>query len=568
MFNFLNRNITTFLTIGIIVLLVALLVVGIFYYVNFQKPEEEDTTPESVEEIKVPVEWENYKNDALGISFDYPSEWGDPYTNPSRTLTNLAKINEKYDEWCEDTKSSSSCSVKINFSREKTPVITIYNDKYEGRLYPNVYAYRFGATDNFLEIKKSGDICDYKVEFDARPDYEGTIDEVYSKCSDKVKTYITRKMGLYENGTLRLYDYTLRDSSFVELQNSHFDNAFIDYFYGAMQTSNDQMGLQDLLGEVDDNYQKDKENFVSFVNSIKTFKPVPLEEEPFQIIEEEDSNITIIRKYYFEITKGNLENAYNMYQDKKVSFETYNEWYKDTIMANPVEFKEIGDNRYQFKVHFQDDNKEQELYRVVMEVNEGKIIPISSEKMITSPISFEDITAFVKQQQSKTYLVLSENGKEQILDQGSDSPLNCENGPVISGPLKFSPEGNYLMCDIYGWEWSGINIYDVKNKKKILELTSSFIASFTPDEKYFFACAKNDLFGEYYGKVYSVPDFKESYNALAGNDYVNIDCEYDEDKQVIRFKIDDVFGHYGEITEKVRIVEFSTITGETKTIND
>lgn len=69
-----------------------------------------------------------------------------------------------------------------------------------------------------------------------------------------------------------------------------------------------------------------------------------------------------------------------MYEDKKVSFETYKEWYKDTLMANPVEFKKIGDNRYQFEVRYQDKNQEQELYQVIMEIREGKIIPISSKK--------------------------------------------------------------------------------------------------------------------------------------------------------------------------------------------
>jgi hypothetical protein len=517
--------------------------------------------------VKVPVGWKYYKNDVLGISFYYPPEWGDPYTEPSRTLTDLLKINENY----QDTGNDFAFMVKIYFSREYRATINICNNKYEGELYPNVFAFRFGPIDNFLEMKKSGDICNYKIKFDRRPSYESTIDEVYSNCSNKVKTYITRNMEIYEHGTLKLYNYALQDSSFVKLQNGYFDNVFINYFYSAIQTPNDKLGLQDLLKEGNENYQKDKENFVLFVNSINVFKPVPPQEKSFQIIQREDSNITTIRKYYFQITKGNLENAYDMYQDKKVSFEIYNEWYRDTLMANPVEFEKIGDNRYQFKVQFQDHNREQELYRVVMEVNEEKIIPISSEKIVTNPISFGNITAFVKQRQSKTYLVLSENGKEQILDQGSDSPLNWEGGPVISGPLAFSPKGNYLMCDIYGWEWGGTNIYDVKNRKIVLELSSPFIASFTPNEKYLFACAQNDFSGESYGTVYSVPDFKEIFNALTEEDYMymNMDCEYDKEKQVVRFKMYNIYNPKTEQMEKQsKIVEFSAVTGETKTISD
>ena len=562
---FITQGKTNWKLLLIVIILAIIVGVGALWYA---KRSEKPYQPVEIKKIeKVPIGWKYYKNDILGVSFYYPPEWGDPYTEPSRTITDLSKINEKYQE----TGNDFSFMVKIYFSKEDMATIDICNDKYEGKLYPNAFAFRFGPVDNFLEMKKSGDICNYKIKFDHRPSYTGTIDEVYSNCSNKVKTYITRNMEIYEHGTLPLYNYALQDSSFVKLQNGYFDNVFINYFYSAIQTPNDKLELQDFLKKANDNYQKDKENFTLFVNSINAFKPVFPQEKSFQIIQGEDSNITTIRKYYFQITKGNLQNAYDMYQDAEVSFEIYKDWYKDTLIANPVEFEKIGDNRYRFKVQYQDNNQEQELYRVVMDVNKEKIIPISSEKIITNPISFGNITAFVKQRQSNTYLVLSENGKEQILDQGSDSPLNWEGGPVISGPLEFSPEGNYLMCDIYGWEWGGTNIYDVKNKKIVLELSSSFIASFTSNEKYIFACAQNDFSGEFYGKVYSVPDFKEIFNALKEEDYMymNMDCEYDKEKQVVRFKMANAYNpQTGQMEEQSKIVEFSAITGEIKIIND
>ncbi|MCD6284230.1 hypothetical protein J7J12_03220 [bacterium] len=52
-------------------------------------------------------------------------------------------------------------------------------------------------------------------------------------------------------------------------------------------------------------------------------------------------------------------------------------------------------------------------------------------------------------------------------------------------------------------------IYDVKNKKRVLRLCLPFVANFTPDEKYFFACARDDFFGAYYSIIYSVPGFKK-----------------------------------------------------------
>jgi len=304
-------------------------------------------------------------------------------------------------------------------------------------------------------------------------------------------------------------------------------------------------------------------------NSINTFKPVPSQEKIFEIVEKEDPNITTIRKYYFEIEKGNLENAYNMYQDKNVSFETYKEWYKNTIMVNPIDFEKLTDNRYQFKVELQDNNQKQELYRLIMEVNEGKIIPISSEEIVAGPISFGNVTAFVIQKQVgiysfKTYLMLSENGKEQVLDEELS---NDGAGKRFFGPLEFSPDGNYLISPVAGYEWRGANIYDIKNKKRVLELSIPLITNFTSNEKYFFACAENELGGEYYAKIYSVPDFEEIYNLSIreGRYNVSVDCEYNEDKHVIRLRVDSESRTEGPET---KIVEFSEITGKIEVISD
>lgn len=307
-------------------------------------------------------------------------------------------------------------------------------------------------------------------------------------------------------------------------------------------------------------------------NSINTFKPVPSQEKIFEIVEKEDPNITTIRKYYFEIEKGNLENAYNMYQNKNVSFETYKEWYKNTIMVNPIDFEKLTDKRYQFKVELQDNNQNQELYRVIMEVNEGKIIPISSEEIVAGPISFGNVTAFVIQKrlgiyEFKTHLILSKNGKEQVLDEELS---NDGAGKRFVGPLEFSPDGNYLISPVAGYEWRGTNIYDIKNKKRVLELGMSLKeTNFTSNEKYFFAWAESGLDGVYSGIIYSLPDFEEIYNDMIGAELYNsnVSCEYDKNEQVIRFNIDSD-PKIGETKRQSRIVEFSEITGKIEVISD
>ncbi|MFA6753459.1 MAG: hypothetical protein WCR93_04250, partial [Bacilli bacterium] len=251
-----------------------------------------------------------------------------------------------------------------------------------------------------------------------------------------------------------------------------------------------------------------------------------------------------------------------------VSFETYKEWYKNTIMVNPIDFEKLTDNRYQFKVELQDNNQNQELYRVIMEVNEGKIIPISSEEIVAGPISFGNVTAFVIQKQLgfyefKTHLMLSENGKEQVLDEELS---NDGAGKRFFGPLEFSPKGNYLISPIAGYEWYGANIYDVKDKKRVLELSIPLITNFTPSEKYFFACAENGLGGGYYAKIYSVPDFEEIYDVSIkeGNYNISVDCRYDKEEHVIRLRVDSESRTEGS---ERKIVEFSETAGELKVIN-
>jgi len=305
-----------------------------------------------------------------------------------------------------------------------------------------------------------------------------------------------------------------------------------------------------------------------YVN-LKSLEPVLLQERSFEIIEVEDLNIEMIRKYYFEIAKGNLENAYNMYQNKNVSFETYEEWYKDIITINPIDFEKLTDNRYQFKVELQDNNQKQKLYHVVMEVDGQKIIPISSKEIVAGPISFENVTAFITQKQVgiysfKTYLMLSKNGKYQVLDD----ELSFDGaGKRFFGPLEFSPDGNYLISPIAGYEWRGANIYDVKNKKRVLELSIPLITNFTSNEKYFFACALNELGGEYYAKIYSVPDFEEIYDLSIreGQYNISVDCGYNEDEHIIRLRVDSESRTEGP---EVKIVEFSEITGKIEVISD
>jgi len=531
----------------IIVFLVILVVIGIIASVI-------SLLQEKSEERILTKDWIYYEHDVLGISFHYPPEWGEPITSPRTTITNLEKINELRKEGRENTDYVSELDYRVDlyFSGEKVPRIEIYNDEFKGKLPSNLRLMSLGPIDNFLEIKESHDICDYRFEFDKRPNVDWyVLEEIYSECRKDIKTSI-RQTRVKREGGDTYYNYNLTDYAFVKLQNNYFDNAVISYFHAGKQSFDEILGPEDIFMEAGESYEKEKAKFSAFVGSIDVFPPTISEQKDFEVIEGEDPRITTIRKYYYKIVKGDLEDAYGMYKEGDIDFETYESWYEETILAEPSDFEEIGDNRYRFKVYFQDENREKELYHVTMEVEEEKIIPISSEKILTEFFQFEDMIAFTKERQGNSYLVVLEDGEEKVLDEGV-AEFSFERGDkkMLLGPLKFSPKGNYLMSYFSFFGFGGIDIYNLNEKEKVLSLDLAHFnnSAFTEEEDYFFACVSNEMYGQCYEAIYSVSDFEEVYRKE--EDMCAQKCSYDKERRVIRFEK----GSYFPAEEK--IIEFS-----------
>lgn len=576
---------------SIIAFLIIILIAGIAgtAIFLFQKKSEEKMLKGEIglEKSKIPSDWIYYNHDVLGISFYYPPGWGEVRTSPRRIITNLEKINELRRENRENPNHISELhyTVYISFSPriygERTPRIKVYNDDFEGKIPPNTRLMLLGPIDNFLKIKESHDICDYSFEFDKRPDVDWYIlKEIYNECERGIKTSIRQTRSKRENGDI-YYSYSLKDYAFFKLRNNYFDNAIISYYYAGKQSFDGILKAEDIFIEAGEDYERKREEFFLFINSVDVFTPVLPEQKDFEIIENEDPNITTIRKYYYEIAIGNLEKAYEMYGEKNVDFETYESWYKETILVEPEKFERLKNNRYQFNVYFQDDNSEKELYRIVMKVDGGKITPISSEKILTEFISFENMTAFTMARHGNSYLVISKDGKEEILDIGA-AEFSLERGTekMLLGPLKFSPKGNYLMSYFSFFESGGIDVYDLDNKKNVLSLDQVSNLNFTDEEDYFFVCANdNTNYDKQYNAVYSVPDFKEIYrNEIFPAHYVLQDgghiekCSYDKEKEVIRFEREYLPGWdfekstHKETKKTKEIIEFSLVNKEVREV--
>ena len=518
------------------------------------KAEKEKIVEESIikKEIKCPEDWEKYKHDVIGIKFCYPKEWGEPTTSPIKNLTRLSNMEEEF----ETQNIYYRNRIAIVFEKNRQVSMGLFNDQYGGEYYPNTYAHAYGYVDNIPLLKSTGDICEYKIDFNK--DYESKLNEIYNDCSESIKTTIIEHYQYFDfidDNNKSRYSYELKGCAYKKLSNSHFDNLLLSARFGYISQNEEQFTTIDQilfsLEKSEDQFQKEKDEFASFVESIETYQTIPKTFQEFEAIQEENSQITIIRKYYWLLANDKLNEAYKMRSDEtELAYETFRGWYKDIYHAEPYDFKKMNSNEYEFYVEYQDHNKSKKKFKVAMAVNENKIKTLFSDEILTEEVSFGEYSAYAIKRGDKNYMILAENGKEIIIDEG-DANYDSEHSNL--GTVKsfykprFSPKGNYLIYTACGWEWCGNYVYDIKNKKIVKGHDGPDKFDFTPDEKYFYTCSSMGMTTGISGEVYSVPDFDIEFNALDNvKDYnyncLGVDCEYDEDSKSIIFILSDEKG--------------------------
>lgn len=141
-------------------------------------------------------------------------------------------------------------------------------------------------------------------------------------------------------------------------------------------------------------------------------------------------------------------------------------------------------------------------------------------------------------------VVFQENGTETIIDGRERSGLEKLDSSVYTD-LAFKV-GRYIQYRVYGWEWSAVRLYDIQDKKRVVELSSNFRNGFTEEGRYFYACAVSQFGGELYADIYSLPQFEkrgsffEENKEYTGEDIMieNLDCVYEKDKNLIKIFID------------------------------
>jgi hypothetical protein len=494
-----------------------------------------------------PDGWERYRHEALGLQFCYPKEWGEPKIVEIPAVTRLGNMREEFKRQNVYYDKRLSLAFKENYKVS----LSLFDDQYGGLFHPNDSSY-VGYIDNFSDLKASGDICDYKVDFNY-PWNRNTVYDAWSECRDGVRVALVEER---VHSSDRPYSYMLQGRAYKKLQNGSFDHLFVeDTFYHESGLAASFKAPDDLLegkrttdpallASVDakERFGREKKEFETFVATIAAFEPSPKSEEAFQDVPGENPDITAIRKYYWFLSAGKMNEAYDMYADKAVPFEKYQGWYRDVRSAKPRDFEDKGSHTYRFFVDYQDENHPVSVYRVSMQVSDaGGIRTLSSEEITSQIITAGNFSAFVKRSGDKTYVVLAKDGKESVVDQGdAEYAEDYWNMAEVKhfDRLEFSPTGRYLFYAMYGWEWAQSYVYDTWTGKRAVVLAGGK-HGFADGDRYVYSCASPGMIGGE-GKVFSLPGGKTEYDIYSDEDsknYSSIDCSAEDDQRSVTFSL-------------------------------
>lgn len=497
--------------------------------------------------------WERYGNDILGLGFCYKKDWGEPILSPVENLTLLDGVADKY---LKDSDGEVQPLIMGFKALDSKLEIKIFNDNYGGEYYPNLNAREVGFMDNIGDLKISQNICDYKINFTEMWQEQGRMTEFWSDCHKGIKTRIINQEKYSDRA---LYIYNLESLAYLKLQNNFFDNALIkkkyirtgqiiekiENFSQLFDKKNYPNDVSDFSVFSQDDYQREKEEFGIFANSMYSYIPPKKERLEFNIVDDEDNKITKIRKYYWLLNNQNLEEAYTFYDKNNLSLEQFEVLYKNIYSVTPRDFKKVNDSTYQFFLNFQEQNNSEKIYRITIKIDSADKLKVISEEEITSEmIKFGNYTAYSKKQNGKNFVVLESYGIENILAEGaSDYNENHSNiaDVIFFREIEFSPKGDYLIYKTVGWEWMSARVYDINQGEQVFYFDYPHIFNFTDDEKNFFVCTNAGIGSGTSGSIYSVPDFKKQFELFNSekNNSMKVECNYNKEKNELSFSYDE-----------------------------
>lgn len=519
--------------------------------VVLNSPSQELTSPvENIPSIPTPNILKDpaaFRHDVLGVEFKYPNSWGTVETKP-QTITDLTAATTEYT----DTTNNYHGSVFMEFSEDASPNIRIFSDEYKGDFAPYADASKYGAIDPKDTLKTTGDICDYSVTFDRRPELADTMKEVWSQCDTGIKTRLVQKMEYFGSDFPEefkrkdasgkpidtVYSYTLEHVTYKRLQNDTFPYLLaIQPVTNTGQIPEATMTLDDLLMRnaiSQDTYEQGRKEFASFAASIKTFQPPMKVQEAFSAVFGEDENMTMIRTYYYLLGVGKLDEAYELLGNGRVAQKTFQEWYGNLYQTHVDSIEKQGDS-YAVSVTIQEQNTAPEEYHVIMRMKDGKIKTLSSEKR-EGKVSYGNLSAYVKDRNGTTSVVMVENGKEYAVATGPSAAKNVVDN-IRFGGLRFSPHGAYLIYHQSFWEGGLNGIYDIKKHAVTQKFFMSSYLEFTDDDASLIACAAAEIDGSFYANVYNAAPMKQEFDAVkaVNAEFGVLECNYSSKTKSVSF---------------------------------
>ncbi len=510
-------------------------------------------------EVSCQDSWEKYENDVLGIGFCYPKKWGGVFIEPIKELSSLPGALNEYSQ---DEHNSYNSSLFVKFEeiegnlqkKEGNKVeLRIFNENYQGENYPNSRAYEKGYVDNIGDLKRTKNICDYRINFTELWDEQGRMTEFGSQCNKGVKTRIVNHEQYFDKA---LYSYDLESLAYLNLQNNFFDNVLIKKSYLHISQVEKKIGdfnqifeAKDYPSSVDnaeiisqEEFISQKEEFIKFVSSVYSYSPVVPEKKDFQENKDEEENITLIRKYYWMLENQKLEEVYQMNNRISTSLEEFKTTHAKIRLAVTRNFEKINDNTYNFFLDYQEHNKPKLVYRLTLRIINNKIEIITTEEITSEMVKFDNLTAYAKKQNGKSFVILEQYKVAIVVDEGLaeyDQAYSNLGEVKFFSDIKFSQSGKYLLYRMGGWEWSKNYVYDIEKMVPVLEYDSG-LSGFTRDEQSFFVCSSAGMSSTATGIVYGVPEFKKNFELfdVSSNEIINVACKYAEDKNELIFVYD------------------------------
>lgn len=557
----------------IIFLSTAYALVLIFSYSKTQPKTIIPSAPSKIL-VQTPVDTVNtdflsYQNHLLGVDLKYPKQWGNIITSPDN-ITNLSYLGTDQPDY-----RGTRDRISLVFENQAylQPRFTFYSDQYLGE-NPPYSEYGDSSTvylDNFSVLKSTGNICDYHEKFnDAKTDHR----EIAFSCDPKTNTSqsLVEVRRIFESGKV-YYQYYLKHYFYQKLKNGFYNHLLVSETIYVVESENNPVIKQ--LSDIP-NYSPQLEpaqkynQFRQLTSSIKSISVKNYSPQKHPKIFTSDSNISTIYQYYSYLEQGKLQSSYALYQKPSVSFSDYQAWYKNTIFTDILNIKRQENGPYQIDVNLQDRNQPIATYRVIMEVNSGKINTISSVGLIEEKVLNPTLSARI---------ILSNNFQKLIVNQNSQdfTLATCQNYPPSFGEkfvenchfsrLNFTPDGSYLYVGFGAWEYGSNKVYDLQTKKEILEVYSPQLFTYLETTRQIIAC-HGELFGiggDQYAGIFDLNNRGQEtsiFNLInqekTKEEMVDFKCNYDPNQNTVIINADFYLGGSSKEYSKQYLYQIDT----------